>query len=385
MRAIPISKPIIAKNAQKYLLGCLKSGWVSSKGPYVEKFEKAFAKFVGTKYAIATSSGTASLHLSLAALDIGPTDEVIVPTLTMIAAALPIIYVGAKPVLVDSDNDTGNLDPALIESKITKNTKAIIAVHLNGHPADMAPLLSIARHHHLSVIEDAAESHGAEYKQKKVGSIGDLGCFSFYGNKVITTGEGGMVVTNNKILAEKVRSLRNLARTKGKHFYHQEIGFTYRMSNLQAALGLAQLEQADKIIKLKQHLAAIYMDQLKNMPGLTLPLQMPYAKRVYWNFDILLENKHTTVIPAKAGIHKITSRDRIASYLQTHGVEIRNFVIPLHKQPAFLKLGLFRGEKYPVAENLSRQGLSLPLGPDIKKEEINYICNLIIETNIPRP
>lgn len=367
MNNIPISQPIIAKNAKKYILECLESGWVSSRGPYVEKFEQAFADYVGTKYAVATSSGTHALHLSLATLNIGSGDEVVVPTLTMIAAALPIIYVGATLVLVDSDTQTGNINPSLIESKITKKTKAIIVVHLNGHPAQMLPILSIARRHNLSIIEDAAESHGAKYKTtvgwKRVGSISDIGCFSFYGNKIITCGEGGMAVTNNKKLASRMRSLRNLARTRGTHFYHQEIGFTYRMSSLQAALGLAQLEQADKIIRLKERLATIYMDQLKNIPELTLPPQLPYAKRIFWNFDILLKNNKT--------------RDNLAGNLASHEVESRNFVTPLHMQPAFLKLGLFKGEKYPVAEKLSSQGLSLPLGPDITKKDINYICALM--------
>lgn len=366
-KMIPISKPLISKKAKKYLLECLNSGWVSSKGPFIERFEKSFAKFVGTKYAIATSSGTSALHLSLAALNIGPADEVIVPCLTMIAAALPIIYVGAKPTLVDSELETGNIDVSKIESAITKKTKAIIVVHLNGHPADMNPLLKLAKKYKLTVIEDAAESHGAEYKMpnswQMVGSMGDLGCFSFYGNKIVTTGEGGMVVTNNKILAERVRSLRNLARSNEKHFYHQEIAFAYRMSSLQAALGLAQLEQAEKIIKIKKDLAAVYMDQLKNIPELRLPTQKSYAKRIYWNFDILIKPP--------------LSPEKIAKYLTNHEVESRNFVIPLHLQPAFLKLNLFKGEKYSVAEKLSKLGLSLPLGPNIKVAEIEFICGLI--------
>ena len=377
MNNIPISKPIIAKNAKKYLLECLSSGWVSSKGPYVEKFEGRFADFVGTKYAVATSSGTHSLHLALASLNIGPGDEVIVPTLTMIAAALPVIYVGAKLVLVDSEEITGNMDVFKVEEKITKKTRAIIAVHLNGHPLDMDPLISLARHHNLSIIEDAAESHGAQYQFShkrrrlswlKVGSIGDLGCFSFYGNKIITTGEGGMVVTNNKQLADKVRYLRNFARSTSKHFYHQQIAFAYRMSSLQAALGLAQLEQADKIIELKSEFASLYMKHLRNIKSLQFPTQKPYAKRIYWNFDIIIkENSPVT-------------RDELAEILEKNSIETRIFVIPLHKQPALIKLGLFKKEKYPVAEKLSRQGLSLPLGPDIKKEEITYICNLIRQT-----
>ncbi len=367
---IPISKPIIAKNASKYLLECLKTGWVSSKGPFVEKFENAFAKFVGTKYAVACSSGTHALHLALASLNIGPGDEVIVPALTMIAAVLPIIYLGATPVLVDSEEGTGNLDVSKIEEKITKKTKAIIVVHLNGHPADMAPLLTLARRYKLFVIEDAAESHGAEYrmpngKWKMAGNIGDLGCFSFYGNKIITTGEGGMVTTNDKTLAERIKSLRNLARSKQKHFYHQEIAFAYRMSSLQAALGLAQLEQVDKIIKIKKHLASSYINQLKSLTNIILPIQKPFTKRVYWNFDILLKDS--------------SQRDKLAKFLENHQVETRIFVIPLHLQPAFLRLGLFKGQRYLVTEKFGKVGLSLPLGPSIKDSEVNHICKLIVK------
>ena len=366
---IPVSEPIIAKNAQKYLMECLNSGWVSSKGPFVEKFEDSFAHYIGTKYAIACSSGTAALHLSLAALRIGPFDEVIIPTLTMIATALPIIYCQATPVLVDSEEITGNIDVSEIEAKITKRTKAIIVVHLNGHPADLTPILTLAKKYKLPVIEDAAESPGAEYKfngvWKKIGSIGDLGCFSFYGNKIITTGEGGMVVTNNKALAMRVKSLRNLARSEKKHFYHQEIAFAYRMSSLQAALGLAQLEEVQKFIKIKEKLASIYLNNLGGLSNLRLPSEKPGVKRIYWNFDILLKN------------HK--KRDQLAKFLEKSGIESRIFVTPMHLQPVFKTLGLFKSEQYPISEDLSSRGLSLPLGLKIKKEEINLISKLICQ------
>jgi len=364
---IPVSKPIIAKNAKKYLLECLKSGWVSSKGQFVERFEKEFAKFIGVRYAIATSSGTAALHLSLAALKIGPGDEVIIPSLTMIATALPIIYCNATPVLVDSEEVTGNINAALLEAKITKKTKAIIVVHLNGHPVDMKPILKIAERFKLSVIEDAAESHGAKYlmgkRWKMVGSIGDLGCFSFYGNKMITTGEGGMITTNNKKLAERIRSLRNLARSKDKHFFHQEIAFAYRMSSLQAALGLAQLEEFNKFLEIKNRLAALYTKQLSKIKGLKLPTQKPYAKRIYWHYDILVKDS--------------LYRDKLAKFLENKSIESRIFVIPMHLQPAFGKLGLFKSEDYPRAEKLSNLGLSLPLGLALKEKEVKYICSKI--------
>lgn len=365
---IPIAKPIIAKNAKKYLLACLDSGWVSSKGPYVERFENAFAKWAGTKYAIAVNSGTAALHLSLAALHIGQNDEVIAPTLTMIASVLPIIYVGAKPVLIDSEPDTGNLDVSRVEKKITSRTKAIIAIHLNGHPADLNPLLKIAKSHNLALIEDAAEAQGAEYKTNKgdwrmAGSIGDLGCFSFYGNKVITTGEGGMVTTDSKKLADKIRNLRNLDRSPKKHFYHQSVAFTYRMSNLQAALGLAQLEEVDRFLKIKQRLADIYINSLKKSRDLTLPTEKDYAKRIYWNFDILTEK-----------------RDKLARLMEKNGVETRVFVVPIHRQPAFNRLGFFKNESYPVADSLSSSGISLPLGLALKKKDVKQVCTLINRT-----
>ncbi len=364
---IPVSKPIIAKNAKKYLLDCLTSGWVSSKGPYVKRFEKSFAKFVGVKYAIATSSGTAALHLSLAAIRIGPGNEVIIPSLTMIATALPIIYCQAKPVLVDSEEVTGNINASEIEQKITKNTKAIIIVHLNGHPVDIEPILNLAKKHKLAVIEDAAEAHGAQYllgnTWKKVGSLGDLGCFSLYGNKLVTAGEGGMVTTNNKDLAERVKYFRNLARSSKKHFYHQEVAFAYRMSALQAALGLAQLEEFERFLQIKNQLAETYLSNLSNLSSLILPSEKTGVKRIYWNYDILVKDLKT--------------RDKLVKFLQKKGIESRIFVIPMHLQPAFTRLGLFKGKTYPISEKLSNQGLSLPLGLALRINEVKYICNQI--------
>lgn len=363
---IPVAHPLISRNAKKYILEALSSGWISSKGPFVERFEKEFADFMGASYAVATNSGTSSIHLALAALDIGPGDEVIIPTLTMIAAALPIIYVGAKPVLVDSDAQTANLDVNLIESKITKKTKAIMVVHLNGHPADMAPILKLVKRYHLKLIEDAAESQGAQYitldgKYKKVGSIGDIGCFSFYANKIITTGEGGMAITNDKKVAERMKAIRNLDRSKNVHFYHKSVAFAYRMSNLQAALGIAQLEEFERFTNIKKKLALIYMKELSNLDQINLPIEKPYAKRMYWNFDIILNGKRKT-------------RDQIAKFLEEKGIETRNYVIPLHLQPAFLKKGFFKKESYPISEKISAYGLTLPLGLTLKPKEVTYIC-----------
>lgn len=362
---IPIAKPVFAKNAKKYLLECLTTGWVSSKGPFVEKFEQEFAKFIGTKYAIAVNSGTASIHLSLAALDIGPGDEVIVPTLTMIATVLPVIYTGATPILIDSDPQTGNIDVNKVVARITNRTKAIIVVHLNGHPVDMSPLLEIAKNHNLAVIEDSAEAQGAKYLLSKkwhpVGSLGNFGCFSFYGNKLITAGEGGMVTTNNKNLADKVRSLRNLDRSPKTHFYHRSIGFTYRMSNLQAALGLAQLEAVNTFLDKKQQLATIYLNNFQGLgESITLPTVQDYAKKVHWNFDILVKQPQ--------------NRNLLTNQLAAVGLETRDFVIPMHFQPAFIKLGLFKGETYPIAESISSRGLSLPLHLSLTATKIKAIA-----------
>ncbi|MBI2039464.1 DegT/DnrJ/EryC1/StrS family aminotransferase [Candidatus Microgenomates bacterium] len=362
---IPISKPIIPKNAKKKLLECLKSGWISGAGPIVVSFEREFARFVGTKYAVSCTSGTTALHLALAALGIGPGDEVIVPTFTMISTILPVIYVGATPVLVDSEADTGNIDVSLIESKITKKTKAVMPVHLYGHPVDMEPLLKLVEKNRLAIIEDAAEAHGAQYQLKKVGSIGDLGCFSFYANKIVTSGEGGMVTTNDKRLAEKLKSLRNLARTPKKHFYHQEVGFNYRLSSLQAALGLASLEEVTTILKQKRHIASLYRKLLSLLPHVILPVEKNYASSVFWHYAIVIKKTSPK------------SRNQLAEMLAKKDVETRTFHIPMHIQPALVNLGLFKGERYPNAEFLSKNGLLLPSGPNISDRQIATVCSLI--------
>ncbi len=360
---IPVSEPLIGRNEKKYVLDCLTSGWVSSKGSYIRRFENAFARLIGTKYAVACSSGTGAIHLALAALHIGPGDEIIVPTLTMIATALPIVYLGAKPILVDSEKNTGNINVSKIEEKITKKTRAIIPVHLHGHPADMAAVRKLAKKYKLAVIEDAAEAHGAKIRNKLAGSFGDMGCFSFYGNKIITTGEGGMVTTNNKRLADRMRSLRNLARTPNKHFLHQEIAYAYRLSNVQAALGLAQTENAKNFIAKKRTIAQKYSRLLSGVNGLRLPSELPGYTNVYWQYGILFNSKQT--------------RDSVEKKLAKNGIETREFFIPLHRQPAFKKIGLFTGERYPVAEHLSSHGLCLPSGVALTGADIAYVCTTL--------
>lgn len=362
---IPVAQPILTSNAKKYLLDCIDSGWLSSIGPYVARFENAFAKYIGVRYGIATNSGTSAIHLALASLDIKNGDEVILPTLTMIATILPIIYLGATPILVDSEKETGNIDTAKIEEKIGKKTKAIIVVHLHGHPVDMDPILDLAKKYHLKVIEDAAEAHGAQYKGKKVGSLGDISCFSFYGNKIITTGEGGICLTNDKKLAKKIRNLGDIDRHHKRHFYHEKIAFTYRMGNLQAAVGLSQLENIKKFVEKKRQIPFKYNKYLSSIPYLILPEEKLYAKSVFWQYGILVKK------------NPYGNSLSLAKYLKNLGIETRPFFMPMHQQPALLKKGLFNQEKYPVAESLSQKGLCLPSALTITDKQIDYVSKKI--------
>ncbi|MBI2011736.1 DegT/DnrJ/EryC1/StrS family aminotransferase [Candidatus Daviesbacteria bacterium] len=369
---IPVNEPLISKASKKYVLDCLESGWVAS-GKYIEEFEKGFANFIGTNYALTTSNGTAALHLAVAALGVKIGDEVIVPDLTLISTALAVVYMGATPVLVDVEASTGNIDPDKIEEKITKNTKAIMVVHLYGQPAEMNPILKIARKHKLAVIEDAAEAHGAEVKinagWKKVGSIGDVGCFSFYGNKIVTSGEGGMVTTNDEKIYQKVKSLRDLAHDPKKRFFHKEIGFSYRMSNLQAALGLGQLEEAEKYLAKKRWMAKLYEQRLSTIEELELPFEQPGTKSVWWMYAVRLQ-----------AIGNRLQRDKLLQILKQKGVDTREFFVPLHLQPALLKLGLFKGEKYPMSLDLSKRGFYIPSGLAITEKQINEVVKALKES-----
>jgi perosamine synthetase len=362
---IPVNEPKIAPNALKYVSNCITTGWISSAGPYIQKFEEKFAKYLNVKYAITTSSGTAALHLALAALKIKKGDEVIIPAHTIAACAFAVVYTGAKPVLVDIQPDTWNIDVTQLESKINSHTKAIMPVHIYGHPVDMKQVMRVARKYNLNVIEDAAEAHGAEYKDKKVGSIGDIGCFSFYANKIVTTGEGGMIVTNNKNLAVRAKRLKDLAHNPNKRFLHDEVGFNYRMTNLQAALGLAQLENIKKYIKHKIWMAGLYNKLLKNVEGITLPVEKNWAKNVYWMYSIIINDNF--------GIN----RDQLQMELKKEGIDTRTFFISLHRQPALRKLGYLFGERYPITDYVSKRGLYLPSGLAITKEQIDFVCSMI--------
>jgi len=359
---IPVCEPFLPGKELEYVTDCIKSNWISSGGKYIGEFERKFAEYCGTKHGVSTTSGTTALHLALASLGIGKGCEVIVPAFTMAASVFAIIYTGAKPVLVDCEPETWNMDVGQVEKKITRRTKAILPVHIYGHPCDMDPIMESARKRKLCVVEDAAEVHGAEYKGRRAGGIGDVGCFSFYANKMITTGEGGMIVTNRDDVADRARRLKDQAYSREKRFLHTEIGFNYRMTNIQAAIGLAQLERIDEFVERRRRNASIYNSLLKDVKGVRLPPEKPWAKNVYWMYSIVIEDEFGM------------SRDELAAKLKENGVDTRAFFIPMHQQPAFAQLGLFRGESFPVAEDISRRGLYLPSGSGLKKEEIEQVC-----------
>jgi len=367
-RRIPIAEPDLSGNEEKYVIECIRTGWVSSKGKFVDQFEENFASYVGARHAIAVSSGTAALHLALAALDIQPGDEIIMPTFTMIACANVAKYLGAKPVLVDSEISTWNIDPNKIEEKITDKTKAIMAVHIYGHPADMDPIMKIAKKYGLYVIEDAAEAHGAEYKGRKVGSIGDVGCFSFYANKIITTGEGGMITTNDDRIAEKVRKLRDQGYNLSmrKWLIHDVVGYNYRLTNLQAAVGLAQLERIEEFVNKHRENAYYYNSLLSDIRGVGLPPEMPWAKNVYWMYTVLINEEVMGI-----------TRDDLMKKLEIYGIDTRATFLPIHLQPPYRDI--YVNKKYPVAELLGRRGVNLPSGNSTTKKDVEYVASCIKE------
>lgn len=362
---IPVCEPLLSGKEEQYVLDCLRTNWISSLGKYISEFEANFARYCGVKYGVSTTSGTTALHLALASLGIGKGDEVIVPAFTMAASVFAILYTGAKPVLVDCEPETWNMDVTQIEGKLTPRTRAIMPVHIYGHPCDMEPILKIAKKHNLYLVEDAAEAHGAEYKRRKVGGIGDVGCFSFYANKIITTGEGGMLVTDKGDVAERARRLKDQAYHPHKRFLHSEIGFNYRMTNIQAAIGLAQLEKIEELVEKRRKNARLYNELLRDVEGIRLPSEKNWAKNVYWMYCILVEDSF--------GIN----RDELQLKLRQEGVETRPFFIPMHQQPAFQKSGLFLGESYPVSEEISQKGMYLPSASGLTPQQIEQVCTAI--------
>ena len=363
---IPVCEPWLAGNELKYITEAVETNWISSAGGYIHRFETMFAEKVGARYGVACANGTVALHLALATIDLRPGDEVLIPTFTMIATANAVTYLGAKPVLVDSEPVTWNMDVNQIEAKITPRTRAIIPVHTYGHPVDMDPLNVIAQKYGLFVLEDAAEAHGARYKDRRVGSLGDAASFSFYGNKIITTGEGGMVTTNREDVARLAWNLRDHAFSTERHFWHKFLGYNYRMTNLQAAIGLAQTEQLEKFVAARRANGAYYTEQLRQIPGIVTPPEATWATNVFWMYGILLEKEF--------GL----TRDELRQALARRGVETRTFFIPMHCQPIYFDA--YRGERYPVAEDFCHRGLYLPSASGLTREDIDAVVAAIRES-----
>jgi perosamine synthetase len=364
---IPVNEPLIGEREAAYVLDCMRSGWISSEGPYIARFEDAWAAYCGARYGIAVTNGTAALYAAIAALGLGPGDEVILPSFTIIGCAHAILAAGATPVLVDADPATWCIDVSEVGERITPRTRVILAVHIYGHPVDMQPLRDLASRYGLKIVEDAAEAHGAEYRGARAGSLGDIACFSFYANKILTTGEGGMVLTDDPALAERVRSYRNLGFRADRRFYHTEFGRNERMTAVQAAIGCAQVEDIDARVRRKREIGRRYTAQLRGVDGLQLPVEMPWAKNVYWMYGMVLDES--------IGIDAMT----FASRLLRRGVVTRPFFLGMHEQPVFLEQGLFAGERYPVTERIASQGLYLPSGLTLTDAQIDRVAAVVRE------
>lgn len=370
---IPVNEPLLNGNEKKYLNECIDTGWISSEGPFIKKFEDGMSNYIQRKYAVAVTNGTAALELAIEALKIGKNDEVIVPSFTIISCAQAIVKAGAKPVLVDSEYDSFNMKIEDIEAKITPNTKAIMVVHIYGLPVDMDPILEIARKYNLKIIEDAAEMHGQTYNGKKCGSFGDISIFSFYPNKHITTGEGGMVLMDDLQLFERCKSLRNLCFSQdgNNRFIHEELGWNLRMTNIQAALGVAQLERIDEFVTKKRWIGAMYQELLADIKVINLPIiSKIFADNIYWVFAITLKDNYPKT--AKEIMKELSSR----------GIGTRPFFYPMHQQPVFNKMGLFINEEYQNATKLYERGFYIPSGMAITENQIKEVSKILHEVLI---
>jgi len=363
METIPVNQILLNGNEKKYLNECIDTGWISSEGPFVGRFEKEFAVRMGRAHGVAVCNGSAALEAAVAALRLSEGHEVILPSFTIISCASAIVRAGATPVLVDSDPLTWNMDVEAVKRRITPRTRAILAVHIYGLPVDMDPLLELAAQHGLHVIEDAAEMHGQRYKGRPCGSFGDISIFSFYSNKHVTTGEGGMILVDDQELAGRCRSLRNLCFQPQKRFVHEDIGWNMRMTNLQAALGVAQLERLDEFAARKREIGRQYTELLKDIPGVQLPLaRCEYAENIYWVYGLLLRDD----VPFDA--------EGAMRRLRELGIETRPFFWPMHEQPVFRKMGMFAGESYPMAERLARRGFYVPSGMALTREQLGRVA-----------
>jgi len=367
---IPVCEPMLVGNEKKYVLDALETGWISSTGKYVQLFEEKFAEYCETKYCVGVCNGTMALHLALVCLGIGKGDEVIIPDFTMIASAFAVCYTGATPVFVDADKNTWNIDPLKIEEKITKKTKAIMPVSIFGNPCDMEKIANIAKKHKLYLIEDAAESHGAEYKGQKIGSLADITAFSFFANKNLTTGEGGAVVTNNESLYKKAKYYKNLCfdPTAPRNYRHNDIGFNYRMSNLHAAIGLAQVENADFYREKRIKNGLLYKKFLSEIKGIYFQEIEKNSLPVYWMNGILLN-------PLEYG----KSREELINYLKSKNIDTRLFFVGMHEQKSLIDYGCSNEGNYDITINLSKNGFYLPSASSLTENQIKYICDCIIE------
>ncbi len=354
---IPIYKPYLKNREKEYVNRCLDSTWISSKGEFISEFEKQFGLFVGSPHVTTVCNGTVAIHLALTALGIGPGDEVIVPTLTYVASVNTIVQSGATPVFVDSLESTWQIDPDDVLRKITPRTKAVMAVHLYGLPCDMDSLVKICRDHQLYLIEDCAEAFGSFYKQQHVGTFGDIATFSFFGNKTITTGEGGMVIAKTKDLIDKAFYLKNQGVSKTREYWHDVVAYNYRMTNICAAIGLAQLEQAGIILEKKRQIASWYQQELKGLPLKTHD-EIPHTRHSYWMCSILLDSAE----------HRQPLRD----FLQSNGIETRPLFHPAHTLPHYVQ-----DTSFPVAESVSSRGINLPSYPDLTLEQVTQVCGII--------
>jgi perosamine synthetase len=339
----------------------VKTTWISSKGKFIEEFERGFASYIGSKHGVSVTNGTNAIHLALVAIGIHKGDEVLVPDFTHVSNAFAVTYTGAKPVFLESHPDYWGVDPSKIEAKITPKTKALFIVHIYGHPCDMDPIMEIVKKHNLILIEDCAEAHGAEYKGKKVGTFGKISCYSFYGNKIITTGEGGMCITDDDELAAKMRMLKDMGLNPNnpptRKYWFEEVGYNYRMTNMQAAIGAAQVKKLDEMIEKRRWMASTYNKFLKDVPGVVTHPQMSWAKNVYWYYTILVDKK---------------KRDKVINELEKRNIETRPTFYPIHKLPVYRKR-----EKLPVSEDLGARGINLPSGPSLTEEQIRYIADSI--------
>ncbi len=378
---IPVNEPLLGEKEIAYVNECLRTGWISSAGRFIDEFENRWAAYCGMKYGVAMSNGTTALQAAVGCLGLAPGDRVIMPSFTIISCAQAVVYAGGVPVLVDCDPDTWCMDvDALrrtVEREIGKGDgklKAMMPVHIYGHPVDMDPVRELAETYQLKIIEDAAEVHGAEYLTgrntahplwRRCGSLGDISVFSFYANKLVTTGEGGMILTNDPAYAEKARSLRNLCFKPEKRFLHTELGHNFRMTNLQAAIGLAQMERIDEIVAAKRWMGQTYTKYLKDIDALQLPCEKSWARQVYWMYSVVIHDG--------VGLDAAT----FAARLKDKGVDTRPFFLGMHEQPAFSDLGLFQNEHHPVTERIARQGFYLPSGLTITEEQIEQVAGAV--------